>query len=369
MSTIRLQGWIHLGDVASWSKESFPLNFELSKRFRFDPLAEGLASIKLMELRRKGIFSVRFSFPWDANDGIEQLGALRSLFGICLTYDAVSILGKNGEDIKDSVLGALWKDLQDQKGEFGDEEHRYVVFREPDTPIPACLGKTVPGKFPSRSSFGSFLTRSADKMKMVIRHSPTEDQITTFLYEAAHNSHEHGRLGPENMGLIGFRGIIGSRLIQSDLEVRNGFPRVYAGLRAFEQRLVRLGSKSGSLLAYTVTDFGQGIHQSLPPKDLNETPEQRLLRAFRSGESRKAHGTVTSVGEGLDKMLAACRTLGAFIFVHSAGILAFADFSDPDDVSLEQNLQKNLQLSATDIGTSITVIWPKQPNPDQLSLF
>ena len=206
-------------------------------------------------------------------------------------------------------------------------------------------------------------------MRMIIRQSPTEDQITTFLYEAAHNSHEHGRLSSTNEGLIGFRGIIGSRLLQEDLTKRDGFPRVYAALSAFEQRLSRLQGKSIVLLAYTVTDFGRGIQHTLPPKDVNETLEQRLIRAFKSGESRKTHGTATSVGEGLDKMLAASRTLGAFIFVHSAGLLAFADFSDAQDASLGQFLQQNIQVSATNIGTSVTVIWPKQPNPDQLSLF
>ena len=322
-----------------------------------------------MELRNKCRFVVRFNFQWNANDGVKQLGSLRSLFGLCLAYDAVSVVGKNGDDIKKDVLSALWKELQDQKGEFGDEEHRYVVFREPDTPIPACLGKTVPGKFPSRSSFGSFLSRSADAIGVTIRQSPTEDQITTFLYEAARNSHEHGRLGPTNEGLIGFRGIIGSRFLQSDLTESDGFPCVYVALREFERRLVRLGGKSTVLLAYTVTDFGRGIQHTLPAKATAETPEQRFIRAFRSGESRKARGTATSVGEGLDKVLSACRALGAFVFVHSAGLLAFADFSDSGDGSMEQVLQKSIQASTTDIGTAVTVIWPKQPNPDQLSLF
>lgn len=369
MSTVRLQGLTHLGDIAFWSTGDFPLQFRLSSSFRFDPLAEGLASIKLMELRSKGGFVVHFDFPWQPSDGVKSLGSLRSLFGLCLAYEAIGVFGKNGEKIKESVLSALWRDLQENKGEFVDGERHYVVFREPDTPVPACLGKTVPGKFPSRSSFGSFLSRSADTIRMTIRHSPTEDQITTFLYEAAYNSHEHGRLGTTTEGLIGFRGIIGSRIFQSDLLDRNGFPLVYAALSAFEKRLDRLNGKSTPLLAYTVTDFGRGIQNTLPPKDLHETAEQRLIRAFKSGESRKAHGTASAVGEGLDKMLSACYTLGAFVFVHSAGFLAFADFSDSRKVSMDQILKENIHPSASDIGTAVTVIWPKQPNPDQLSLF
>src|SRR5262249_38526741 len=104
-----------------------------------------------------------------------------------------------------------------------------------------------------------------------------------------------------------------------------------------------------------------------------ETPIERLIRAFRSGETCKPPTPGIRRGEGLDYVLQSCQRLSAYLYVQSAEAGLSADYSSASSqrpAEAAGRLRPHDRPSGCDRGTAITVLWPLlRENPDQEELF
>ncbi|HWV99753.1 MAG TPA: hypothetical protein VNZ64_08695 [Candidatus Acidoferrum sp.] len=376
MKTIALSSAISFEELAAWQGSGAEaLSFKLTKESDFSAFVEGTAIGKLFELRQRKIsIEVQCTFPILTGQ-LEHfpqagLGLFSTLFGLALLYESKRVFDSRGQDVKASLYQFLWKRVMESGGNIGDGKKRSIIFREPDIPVPRCLREGERAIFPSRLKFKALLTECGIDLGAGKQFgaSQTEDKVATFLYEAARNSHEHGR---ENLKLevqSGIRGILIEKValtLRDEIEKRREFPPT---VREYLRRVWDSPSRGLFLISFTVCDFGLGIQHTLVPLP-RETPQQRLNRAFKPGESRKPKGAEINRGEGLPKILETYRRLRAFLFLQSAELCGFVDFSktiSPPTNSSDELLCGYSEKSPNELGTSMTLLWPiPSESPDQ----
>jgi hypothetical protein len=285
---------------------------------------------------------------------------MRGLFGLELLWTSRNYFDPDGNDKGHELRESIWSLVQKNLGEYGDSRQRNILSREPNYALPQCLLNGRVRRFPDRLQFKLLLQ---DKGRLLVGDenlgvSLAEDSVITFLYEAARNSYEHGRYDRSNRIIPGIKGIGIEKLVFSnerELRYRKDLPET---VRLYLKRL--WGGKKGRklIIAFTVADLGQGIHNTIPGLS-NERPWQTFLRAFEAGVSRKPKGIGMDRGMGLAKLTDSAERLDAFLFVHSAGIAAYRDFSIRRKDSRGELLTPwPSQPGQGCTGTSFTLLWP-----------
>lgn len=356
---IRLSEYTSLEDVASWTSQSTTEDvlFKVSIQSGFAPTVEGTALGALQQMVDRMPVAAMCTFDLERDAKIWE-----SVFGIALVLASCSVLGPDGKDGKAIVAGRLWKNVMQSRGQIGTGNRAGIVFRDPDYALPHCL-RSVEPDFPKRDFFRLAMEKAAQRMGYQGSFSESESDVITFLYEAAQNADEHARLDSEARAVLGIRGILFDRVTiksSSELEARRD-------LLPFQREYLRQIGTSGRwplvAFAFTVADLGPGIHHTLPALP-DEAPWERLRRAFLVGVTRKQPGIAVEAGLGLSKLHESAARLRALLFVRSAELSGYTDFS-----STSRQLER-LALFFGTVGTSLTLMWPAtKTGGDQGSLF
>ena len=357
----KLSEFTSLEDVAEWTKtdDAKEIELQISSSAGFAPTVEGVALGALQQLAQKG------SLIAECGGYVERLPRVfDGLFGLSVALIARTIAGPHGLSRKTALAADLWQRVLDGRGQVGTGNHVGIVFRDPDYWMPQCL-RSPEGHFPKRDLFRSSILSAAQGMGFPRSFSTTEEDVITFLYEATQNSHDHARVGSDGRAVSGIRGILLDRVA-----VTSG--RELAGRRdlsEFQRSYIRRASAeiagSARFFAFTVSDLGPGIHNTLPSSP-SESAWSRLNRAFTAGETRKPRGAGLESGQGLAKLRESSRRLRALLFVKSADLAGYIDFS----LDCDSNRLTEIPTRFGSMGTSLTLMWPAtRTGGDQKSLF
>lgn len=365
-----------LEEVLVWPAAGIQgLTFRIVRQSQFGLLAEGAALAVLHATQALGIpIRLEAAFPILFTEGgrLDEIAPdiLRSLFGCSAAYGSSSVTDGSGREVGAALVNALWRYVQDFGGEFGDGKKHSIIFRDPDYSIPHCLRSSPSVKdFPFPHDFSRVLRGLGNSiLSRGSFGSLTEDELITFLYEAVRNSHDHAKYDSDGKPIRGIRGVTVEKFIFSSLSDVAGRPHIPSKVKDFLQRRWQNQKRHYVMIAFSVTDLGPGIHKTLRGVD-GESDWERLNRAFLPGVSRKPTSDL-SRGYGLMKILDAARRLNAFLFVRSAGLIGYRDFSVPGNVSKEPLLIPWELNNSIPLGSSLTLLWPMtKSSPDQSSLF
>lgn len=346
MSAVRISEYTSFDEVEAWKSRTGggAIEFVVSAKSGFGPGVEGVAVGALHELQQCGPIAVTCSS--DSKD----TKLFDSVFGVALCLGASALKTPSGEQ-QSRVAQHLWTSVNDSQGFVGTGNRRGLVFRDPDCSLPVCLRANVP-QFPTRAQFRYALEGEAKKMGLQRGFSKTEEDLVTFLYEAAQNSHEHGRTREDGRALVGLRGIVMERINIASRQAMESRTDLAPFQRDSIQRMFGSSAHAPNIFAFTVCDLGPGIHRTLPEKS-GETEWDRLGRAFSAGESRKQVGFGLEAGQGLAKLKSGVERLRALLYVKSGALSGFMDFSRPDSNSGLSALSANQCAS----GSSLTLMW------------
>ena len=393
MAKLRLRKNMTLADLTSWVGADDTL-FAVLREASFAFLAEPLAIAHLYQLYREGNqidTEILYELPDleiidkpttpltvqdESGTPTSKLGVINTLFGLCLLDTTATIVaGSRRTEISDQLRTAVWKLLSSSRGLIGSGDYVAIVSRDPDMPLPPVLRETLRAagtrEFPYRLTFTNLLKTIGREMGIAsdLTTSPLENALVTFLYEVAKNAHDHARTTSDGLSLSGIRGVIVQKLRGLSLDELRSRPAFPDQLKAYLSRAWSPSSAPGVLIAITVVDTGPGIHRRLESK-AGESDWERLGRAFLPGESSKPQG-VTGRGQGLHLVLdgfASCEKLRAFLFVRSANLLAYRDFTDQDFSAAHRDKPHALQPWDQEIpggiGTALTVLWPVVRQPE-----
>jgi hypothetical protein len=363
MSTLQLNEAISTDDISSWGRNERDLLLKATTNSGFAVFSEGVALGKVRELKKNRThvklcttFPIQHQHPVS---GSSKFGFLGGLFGLSIMSAAESVTDSTGTNLREALLGSLWNHVQDSDGVVGDNKKRDIVFRDPDYSIPKCLREGTRKSFPLSQHFKVLLKRVGAEIstEKYFGASFLEDDVITFLYEAARNSHEHAREDAERKAIEGIRGISIEKYkfaSAAEVDARQKVPPL---VRKYFHRALE-SSRHGMFLAFSITDLGLGIHNTLPALP-QETPWDRLNRAFLPGQSRKPTGSDFNRGLGLKKMLDSARRLKAFLFVRSAELVGYIDFSVSDFYTAKSPVISPWPGSEPGTaGTSVSMLWP-----------
>lgn len=362
-SLIKLEGSTSVKSVANWPRDSSAVTFLINRRSGFGLFSEGVSLGVLKGYKIAGRdCEIKTSFPIaTCGDMIPECAVpFQSLFGISAAYAASHVIDSQGDQSRNPLIEALWSFVRKSQGEFGDGKRRYVVFRDPDYSVPQCLRAGSDKAFPNPSDFNALIRR----MWRSLAGEPTaglhysEAALISFLYEAVRNSYEHGRFDTRDATIPGIRGIIAEKHIftpKAKAEIRKGIPQQVAD---YIERIRKADPlRTHIIIGFTVSDVGLGIQNTLPALE-NETPWRRLNRAFLDGQSRKPKGTELQRGLGLSKLCRAAARLRAFLFVSSADLIGYRDYSPGIHSSDFDSILHQAAPIPGRLGTSITLLWP-----------
>jgi hypothetical protein len=357
---VRLGDAVSLTDVEGWGKGSATaITFELTKQSAFSMLAEGVAVAKLYELARKGV-AVSVEVPFAKLDDLlyRRPRVLEGLFGLALVALANSVRDAYGGEAKLALQSSLWSYMQSSLGKLGFNKRSSIVSRDPDYPIPFCLQSERNDDFPLPKQFGVVLRSVGQGLGggSAFGRNLLEDHLLTFLWEAAKNAHEHARYDSNGQPLAGIRGIVAEKQVFLNSRELAGRKHVPELVRSYLQRLWKVWAKDQVVVCFTVSDLGPGIHRTVPQVQ-GESEWQRLNRAFEIGVSRKPAGSGPNRGVGLDQILEAAVRLRALLFVRSAELVGFKDFSNLSEIPPKFTLDCWPETIKIDCGTSISLLW------------
>lgn len=350
-----------LDDIAQWAAVDAADEIELrvTAVSGFAPTVEGVALSTLQQLAKRTSLTAECSV-----EAAKASKLFDSLFGLSLSLASRAVTGPNGEEQKNLLSTRLWQRVLQARGQVGTGNHVSIVFRDPDYWLPQCL-RGSEAHFPTRDVFRSTLLTAAQGMGFPRSFSNTEQDVITFLYEATQNSHDHARVGPDGRAVSGIRGILLDRVtVTSAAELDNR-----RDLSEFQRAYIRRSKKgvpdASLFFAFTVADLGAGIHNTLPSTP-GESSWATLNRAFSAGQTRKPRGAGLEAGQGLAKVWGSAKRLRALLFVKSAELVGYMDFSTGgEEVRL---IELPTRLGET--GTSLTMMWPStKTGGDQGSLF
>jgi hypothetical protein len=353
-----------LANVNSWLlNDSSDLHFRLTRDSDLLPFAEGPALNAIAALRDRARIHVSTAFDLDFRSQSVDLDCLSTIFGLQLLYYSVDVKDSAGRSLRSELLKVLWQRVVEGGGSLGSGAGRYIFFRDPDYVVPPCLRRETARDISPGNRFLSVLKETAVSFGAGkgFGNSKTETALLTFLYEAATNANDHGA-----RPAIGVRGITARKLIfhtEEDLVARE----LPVMLKEYCSRTWSNRKDSHFIISFTVSDLGPGIQNTLRPIE-GESEPNRLLRAFKSGESSKPTGTDTARGQGLTRILEAASAIQALLIITSARRLIYRDFSSEATVDESGLIIHPNELSVS-AGTSLTLLWaPPRSSPDQQSL-
>jgi hypothetical protein len=363
--TVRLGAAVSSEDVLLWPAPQSDLQFLILRTCAFEPGAEGLALSYLAGAIRgeaKVFLQCEFEPPTNVNEFYSTI--LSSIFGYTLIRVCKTIFfGKSREDCRGQLRIFSGKTYDDHAGIVGlGDEVRLIAF-DPRRPIPKAL-MTSPDSLdnmgiPLPSAFHVDIVRILGGMGLNEIASPsTLSTLIRFIHELFANTVQHGRPTNELVALHSTRGIALSKINFNPAQLATR--RMSSELLEFLGRVAEMQKRQTSLqvVCLSVMDMGDGIQHTLPPKE-DETEGERLLRAFRLGESRKNSGAIER-GAGLDRVVKVAHRLGARLQIASAGRMIVKDFSLGEDKlpdlsgAVETVLPNHVQG-----GTSVDLLVPR----------
>jgi hypothetical protein len=370
--TLRIEPRTRLENLGEWRAAlGQPVTFKVTRESSFVPSLEGVALGLLGELADacQGQLEIDCDYLRNGGETPADLGLFDSLFGLSLVSRAARFRGDD-HDLRSRLLATIWGKALDGRVGGPQGSRSYLICRDPDGSGPAGL-RATDGEFPMRDHFRAALRRGLIALRFSKGLSESEEDLVTFLYEAARNAYEHGRVSRTGEPVRGYRGVVTERFeVPSDASARPD-----PVLPEYLQRYVARESSSipGTRIffSFTVADVGAGIHHTLPSRP-GESPFDRLVRAFLPTESRKPHGGDMEVGLGLARVQASAQRLKALLFVKSSELLAVADFASGTRVegSPLQRIDDVGEQDSRSRGTALTLVWPRTPaGGDQPSLF
>jgi hypothetical protein len=357
----KLSQFTSLAEVAEWVQVGAANDIELQigASSGFAPTVEGVALGALQQVAQKSSVTVECGVDAEKSSKIFE-----SLFGLSVALVARKVTGPADQDQKTTLAAQLWQRVLQARGRIGTGNHVSIVFRDPDYWMPQCL-RSPEGHFPRRDLFRSTLLSAARKMGLSRSFSGTEDDVITFLYEATQNSHDHARVDRDGQAVSGIRGLLLDRVMVTSARELEG----RRDLSEFQRSYIRRASSeirgAAVFFAFTVSDLGAGIQNTLPAAP-DESAWDRLNRAFSAGETRKPRGAGLESGLGLSKLRESAKRLRALLFVKSAELAGYVDFSvDSGNTRITE-----LPTRFGTLGTSLTLMWPAtRTGGDQKSLF
>lgn len=376
MATIRVPERATLDEVLAWRLSECE-SIRLVRRSGFELGVQGVALSQLAALAPRGhgpTVECEFEEPTDLADIEATL--LGGAFGFALVrlVEKVAFAGRPASPELKPRLSALYRARQ---GVLGVGTATSLVCPDPVYSLPPALtatpGANLPGYFPPPSAFTAVLNRMLESLGFRrLLASAEEAGVVSFVYEALRNSLEHGLTADKTRRARSTRALIAEKVVLHGGDL--GARRISHELKQYLERVAESnrGDLGLGVVCLTVSDQGDGIQATLPPKaDLtDETPSQRLARAFLPGESRKPIGVVKR-GLGLPSVISAAFNLQALIRVTSGNLVVGQDFSFKEDKYPKLNFDA-IQVLPTELrcGTSISIFVPEFAfSLDQRSLF
>jgi hypothetical protein len=376
MTSIRVQERTSVDDVLAWQLASCEM-IRMSRRSGFEPGAQGLALSSLAALRpghQAPVLECEFEEPTNIAELESTL--LGSAFGFALARltSRIQFAGRAATVRFKPLLGELYKT---RNGVLGAGSSRSIVCPDPVFPLPPALAQagTVPPPefFPAPSAFTALLNSIVEAMGFRrLLASTEESSIVSFVYEALRNSWEHGLSVDASRRARSTRALIVEKVVLQGSTLTNR--HLSDELKQYLERIVEANRRELGLgvICLTVSDQGDGIQATLPCKEnlAEETPAQRLARAFLPGESRKPTGVVMR-GLGLPSVVSAAHNLQALMRITSGNLIVGQDFSVGEDKYPRLNFDTMRQLPDDFVcGTCVSIFVPEFAfDLDQRSLF
>ncbi len=368
---IRLSQKISMVDVLNWDLSN-DVVFEISRSAGFEVGVQGVAlSILRNVCSNENTLVLECEFDEPTTSETVDNTIFSTPFGYSLARLA------SGINFAKSAMSPGFKALlasiySKRGGELGDGKQCSLVCVDPRFSLPPVLRKYTDrdnlSEFPAPSSFSAELRRMSVGMGFSnLLNSITETSLISYVYEVFRNSLEHGVAGGPTRST---RALILEKIVMQG--AASASRQISSELRGY---LSRVSDKGGSetglgVICITVADQGTGIQTTLPQANDLETVEERFVRAFAVGESRKPKGLV-SRGLGLPNAVTAAHKLGAMIQITSGELTCTHDFSIGDDKYPMLDFSKISKLpSRINLGTSISIYIPEYSiNLDQHKLF
>lgn len=368
---IKLSQKTSMTDVLSWDL-SKNVAFEISRSAGFEVGVQGVALSLLRNVCSNGqplLLDCEFEEP-STSESVDNT-IFSTPFGYSLARLASEItFAKITASPKFKVL--LASIYSQRGGELGDGKQCSLVCVDPRFSLPPVLKKYAdkdsPSEFPAPSSFSTELRRMSTGMGFSnLLNSTTETSLISYVYEIFRNALEHGVTGSPTRST---RALILEKIVLQGTTLASR--QISNELRGYLNRISESGGSETGLgvMCITVADQGTGIQSTLPQAHDIETSEERFIRAFAVGESRKPKGLV-SRGLGLPNAVTAAHKLGAMIQITSGDLTCTHDFSTGDDKYPVLDFSKICPLpSRKSLGTSISIYIPEYSiNLDQHKLF
>lgn len=353
-----------------WANEQHaPVVFKLSSKSSFAFLAEGIATAKLYDFGRAGVeITVELShdpMPADSEDMAGFEGhMLASIFGMELLYVSANVYIKEHPEInlRKQYGNRIWSAIRNNKGALGRGKTRYLISSHM-YPIPEAIRESDDQtRF---TSYEYFARKLREKIVSSLRYETltnTESEVIKWLYENVENSFDHASKYDRET-VKGYRGLIVQKV--SDLRLprldrRRDLPDI---IREYVRNQIdRVGYHAPVLNVITVLDLGAGIHNTIPTTNCKESSEDKLHRALSDGTTRKKDTNKERTGYGLGDMLSEARKLKALIYICSADLLFYYDFSDEPKKTIPGRVPKMVPLGAVEknSGTSVSIVWVSQ---------
>jgi len=366
-------------DIIRWQLNE-DVELRISKSSGFEPGCEGLALSALRAVAKNSIrLHVVCDFPEPQSELELSTTLLATPFGISATRLAASMSfggGGYASSLQFKALqGALYRK---QQGMFGSGNYRAFICADPMFFVPpvflARMGDTE--GFPPPSALRKALHEAMSEMGFSsVLESKTEAPLLSFIYELFQNSAEHGQSSEEGLGRSTRALIVQKIVVQGgDLEARHLSPEIRGYLsRVAEEQKNRVGL---GVVCITIADQGVGIQGTLPISgefenhSPEETTEQRFIRAFKAGQSRKQSGEMQR-GLGLATAIKAAFDLNALVNIWSDNLYCSQDFSTGEirypvlSIESVQTLPRHVSF-----GTTVSIFLPEFTNsPDQGQLL
>ena len=365
MPVLDLNKRIGIQDLGKWDATSDSrLDIRVTRGASFEVGVDGVALGILHELRLKSVeIDLQITF-----DPVDDLGRptdfFQSLTGLSMLFSSarISIVSDESSPKFAAPAARLWRYVVYCGGEIGDGQERLVVIRDPDYALPTHLQQGASAKFPFPDAFNQLLLRMSKSLADNLEFSglPTDEAVVNFLYEAALNSHEHGRFTAEYAQLktipSTIRGFTLEKYRFNSRSELNSRTNLSPEVRQYFERAWPLGRAGASFLAATVADVGPGIQNTLSSISQSEDDWDRLERAFLPGVTRKPAGVAKGLGEGLPNIVSSAQRLNALLLVCSGGLLGQYNLLSKQEGPLR--LSRIHESPNKRGGTSLTLVWP-----------
>ncbi len=390
---IKISKWTSISDLSEkWCAENEDeVVFEISQESSFMLFVEGIALGYLQNfiLAEKKI-SIRFhhackkiqidklnnASPKSLDDLVKSNAEegldlripklLCGIFGLQLLYHSYELRNAFDPSVdtskaQSSIREIIWNTYTRNNGLLGDGKSQYLVA-EYVNPIPKIL-KQDKGKFLSPEFFRAKIFEIMINMIYPNKRNKTrfyQDILASWVYNMAENSYDHGCYDFQKYQkpIKGFNGILIQKIATQNRSEVIKRTDLDEKLRQYILRLYQddeFVDKHKNIIAITVMDSGNGIHNTLGDQYISYTDIERLNEAYKRGVTRHRVGKGRA-GYGLPDSVRMAKNSKAYISVCSGNIYSSKTFEELEDESIR--FDDNYQQLEKSSGTSQSIILP-----------